>query len=109
MSLSPEEIKLWVDRFCFFYNTAEDALQVLRDKLDKATFIEIYTREEEEWRAGADMNPCARFPLNDTNQQNAFFLLVEGVCRGFDKVLCGDYNAYVPPVLLPSSMLTTAW
>ena len=78
--MSPEELKSWTDRFCFFYEAEEDALQVLRDNLDEPTFAEIFSREQEEWTAGADTNPCARFPLNDRGQQDVFFSTAEGVC-----------------------------
>lgn len=99
--MSPEELELLVERFCFFNLTANEALQVLRDRFDKQTFTEIYSREEREWKATADMNPLAKFPLNDSDQQEAFFQAVEGVCREVDKIQ-SDYPAYVPPILHPS-------
>ena len=92
--MSPEELELWASRVCFFNLAAEDALQVLRDDLNEATFAEIYTSEEREWRAGADTNPCARFPLHDSDRQDAFFRAVEDACRGVDKIRGGDYPAY---------------
>lgn len=44
--ISPTELELWVQLLCLLHDTAEDALQVLRDDLGKAKSIEIYIREE---------------------------------------------------------------
>ena len=96
--MSPEEFELLVHRLYFFNLTADEALQILRDNLDKSTFGEIYTKEQQEWAAAADTNPLARFPLDDRDRQEAFFRAVEDVCRGVDKIQ-EDYPAYVP---LPS-------
>ena len=44
------ELELWVQRLCLFHDTAEDALQVLRNDLGKV-FTEVYTSEQAAWAA----------------------------------------------------------
>lgn len=95
MSSPKPELEFWVQRTCRFHNTTEEALQVLRDDLNHRTFIEVYEKEAE-WRAGADKNPCAVFPLNDPVQQEVYFQAVEDMCDSVDRVPKDDYPAYAP-------------
>jgi len=97
-----EELELWVNRYCFFNLTADEALQVLRDRLDNQTFTEIHSIEESQWKA----NPLAWFPPNDSDRQELFFRAIEKMCKGVEKMQ-NDYHACVLLVLHPSYVLTT--
>jgi len=96
--LSQADLELWAKRFALFHDTAEGALQVLRN-LGKDTFLEFLTGAEEEWR-GEVNNPSVSFPFNDELQQDIFFKAVEETCRAADGVPKSDHHMYV--LLMPS-------
>lgn len=95
---SRTDLELWAKRLAFFHDTAEGALQVLRN-LGNATFIELLTREGKEWQGDVN-NPGVVFPLNYEVKQNEFFKAVEEVCKAANGVPESDHRMYV--LLLPS-------
>lgn len=92
---SRTDLELWAKRLAFFHDTAEGALQVLRN-LGNATFIEFLTREGKEWQGDVN-NPSVVFPLNDEVKQDEFFKAVEEVCKPAKRVITAcTYCFFLP-------------